>query len=64
LLHFGQLASMKKAQPLTITLLHDMLEMVKAKVALGEYATESLVIRDSLRILQARDAAVDNSCKS
>ncbi len=55
---------MKKAQPLTITLLHDMLEMVKAKVALGEYATESLVIRDSLRILQARDAAVDNSCKS
>ena len=33
--------------------------MVKAKVASGEYATESEVIRDGLRALQARDAAVD-----
>ena len=36
-----------------------MAEMVKAKVASGEYASESEVIRDGLRTLAARDAAVD-----
>jgi len=36
-----------------------MAAMVKAKVASGEYATESEVIRDGLHALQARDAAVD-----
>jgi antitoxin ParD1/3/4 len=45
--------------PLSITLPHDMAAMVKAKVASGEYATESEVIRDGLRALQARDAAVE-----
>ena len=34
--------------------------MVKATVASGEYATESEVIRDGLRTLQARDAAMEN----
>jgi len=34
--------------------------MIKAKVASGEYATESEVIRDGLRTLQARDAAVES----
>jgi len=34
--------------------------MVKAKVASGEYATESEVIRDGLRTLQARDAAIES----
>ncbi|MFL9461398.1 MULTISPECIES: ribbon-helix-helix domain-containing protein [Nostocales] len=38
---------------------HDMLEMVRAKVTSGEYATESEVIRDGLRTLQARDAAME-----
>ncbi len=50
---------MRTTQPLTITLPHDMIEMVKAKVASGEYATESEVIRDGLRTLLARDAAVE-----
>jgi antitoxin ParD1/3/4 len=36
-----------------------MMEMVKAKVSSGEYATESEVIRDGLRTLQARDAALE-----
>jgi putative addiction module CopG family antidote len=36
-----------------------MAEMVKAKVASGEYATESEVIRDGLRTLAARDVAVE-----
>lgn len=50
---------MRTTQPLTITLPHDMMEMVKAKVLSGEYATESEVIRDGLRTLQARDAALE-----
>jgi putative addiction module CopG family antidote len=37
-----------------------MAAMVKAKVASGEYATESEVIRDGLRTLLARDAAVES----
>jgi len=44
---------------LTITLPHDMLEMVRAKVACGEYATESEVIRDGLRVLLAREVVME-----
>ncbi len=51
---------MRNTQPISITLPHDMAAMVKAKVASGEYATESEVIRDGLRALAARDAAIDN----
>jgi putative addiction module CopG family antidote len=36
-----------------------MAEAVRAKVASGEYATESEVIRDGLRTLLARDQAVE-----
>jgi putative addiction module CopG family antidote len=50
---------MRTTQSLSITLPIDMAEMVKAKVASGEYATESEVIRDGLRTLAARDAAVE-----
>lgn len=50
---------MRTTQPLTITLPLEMAQMVKAKVASGEYATESEVIRDGLRTLAARDAAVE-----
>jgi putative addiction module CopG family antidote len=51
---------MRSTQPLSITLPHDMAAMVKAKVASGEYATESEVIRDGLRALIARDAAMES----
>jgi putative addiction module CopG family antidote len=51
---------MRNTHPLSITLPHDMAKMVKAKVASGEYATESEVIRDGLRALLARDAAVES----
>ena len=37
-----------------------MAKAVKSKVASGEYATESEVIRDGLRALMARDRAVEN----
>jgi antitoxin ParD1/3/4 len=49
----------RNTQPMSITLPHEMAAMVRAKVASGEYASESEVIRDGLRILQARDAAVE-----
>lgn len=48
----------RNTAPLTVTLPHDMAAMVKAKVTSGEYASESEVIRDGLRTLAARDAAL------
>jgi antitoxin ParD1/3/4 len=50
---------MRTTQSLSITLPIEMAEMVKAKVASGEYASESEVIRDGLRTLIARDAAIE-----
>jgi len=51
---------MRTTQQLSITLPTDMAEAIKAKVASGEYATESEVIRDGLRVLMARDRAVEH----
>lgn len=50
---------MRTTRQLSITLSNEMAEAVKAKVASGEYATESEVIRDGLRVLMARDRAVE-----
>ena len=36
-----------------------MAQMIRNKVASGEYASESEVIRDGLRALQARDRALE-----
>lgn len=46
--------------PLSITLPHELAKVVKSKVAGGEYATESEVIREGPRVLMARDRAVEN----
>ncbi|MGV1872873.1 ribbon-helix-helix domain-containing protein [Agrobacterium rosae] len=54
---------MRTTKSLSVTLPLDMAEMVKAKVASGEYATESEVIRDGLRTLAARDLAVERWLK-
>ena len=51
---------MRNTQPISVTLPHDMAAMVKAKVTSGEYASESEVIRDGLRTLIARDAALES----
>lgn len=51
---------MRTTQQFSITLPHEMAEAVRAKVAAGEYATESEVIRDGLRVLLARDRAIDD----
>ena len=50
---------MRSTQQFSITLPNEMAEAVRAKVASGEYATESEVIRDGLRALLARDQAVE-----
>lgn len=51
---------MRTTQQFSITLPNEMAEVVKTKVAAGEYATESEVIRDGLRALIARDRAIEN----
>jgi len=51
---------MRSTQQLSITLPIEMAEQIRAKVAAGEYATESEVIRDGLRTLLARDRAVES----
>ena len=51
---------MRSTQQFSITLPKQMADAVKAKVAAGEYATESEVIRDGLRALMARDRALEN----
>ena len=50
---------MRTTQQFSITLPNEMAELVRSKVAAGEYATESEVIRDGLRTLAARDKAVE-----
>ena len=52
--------AMRSTQQFSITLPNEMADAVRAKVAAGEYATESEVIRDGLRVLLARDRAVED----
>ncbi len=51
---------MRTTQQFSITVPNEMADIIKTKVAAGEYATESEVIRDGMRALMARDRAVDN----
>ena len=51
---------MRSTQQLSITLPNEMADLIRAKVAKGEYATESEVIRDGLRVLLARDRAMED----
>jgi antitoxin ParD1/3/4 len=41
---------------MTVALAPSLAEFVHAKVSTGDYASESEVVRESLRILAARDA--------
>lgn len=50
---------MRTTRQLSITLPNEMADMVRAKVDSGAYASESEVIREGLRSLEARDAAID-----
>ena len=51
---------MRTTQQFSITLTHEMAELVRTKVKSGEYASESEVIRDGLRALQVHERALDN----
>ncbi len=50
---------MRSTHQFSITLPVDMANLIKQKVASGEYASESEVIRDGVRALLARDRAVE-----
>lgn len=49
----------RTTQQMSITLPLEMARLIKEKVASGAYASDSEVIRDGLRVLQERDAAVE-----
>ncbi|HEY3890172.1 MAG TPA: type II toxin-antitoxin system ParD family antitoxin [Caulobacteraceae bacterium] len=51
---------MRSTQQFSVTLPNQMAAEVRAKVASGEYASESEVIREGLRALQERNRAVDH----
>ncbi len=51
---------MRTTQQMSITLPNEMAQAVRAKVAAGEYASESEVVREGLRALMARDRAVES----
>jgi len=50
---------MRSTKQMSITLPLEMAAVVERKVASGEYASDSEVIRDGLRALVARDRAVE-----
>jgi len=50
---------MRTTQQMSITLPNELADLVRTKVASGEYASDSEVVRDGLRALLARDRAVE-----
>ena len=50
---------MRTTQQFSITLPHDMAAMVEAKISSGAYASVSEVMRDGMRALMERDAALE-----
>ena len=50
---------MRTTKAMSITLPHGMVRMIKTRVASGDYASESEVVREGLRTLRARDAAME-----
>ncbi|SEF14277.1 putative addiction module antidote protein, CC2985 family [Burkholderia sp. WP9] len=50
---------MRTTQQLSITLPNEMAEFVREKVARGDYASDSEVLRDALRALRERDRAIE-----
>lgn len=50
---------MRTTRQLSVTLLPETADLVRAKVGSGDYASESGVVREGLRALAARERAVD-----
>lgn len=46
-------------RPFTVALPDDLADLVEAKIASGDYADESEIVRDGLALLQERDAAFE-----
>jgi antitoxin ParD1/3/4 len=55
---------MRSTQQMSITLPLEIVRFIKNKVASGEYASESEVIRDELRMLQTRDRVIEDWLRS
>ena len=51
---------MRSAQKFSVTLPHEMAALVRAKVASGEYVSESDVMCEGLRALNDRERALDD----
>ena len=51
---------MRTTTQMSITLPNDMAGLVRAKVQAGEYASESEMIRDGLRILMERNRIIED----
>ena len=51
---------MRSTRQLSITLPYEMADAVKARVETGDYASESEVIREGLRALASREAALEH----
>ena len=51
---------MRSTRQFSVTLPNEMAATVRAKVASGEYASESEVIREGLRALNARERALND----
>lgn len=54
---------MRSTQQFSLSLPHGMAEATHVKVAACAYATEREVIRDGLRVLLARDRAVEDGLR-
>jgi antitoxin ParD1/3/4 len=55
---------MRSTERFSITLTPELAELVRSMVESGQYATDSEVIRDGLRLIQARNRAVDSWLKT
>lgn len=51
---------MRTTQQFSVTLSHELADMVRSKVESGEYASESEVIREALRELQRHERALES----
>jgi putative addiction module CopG family antidote len=54
---------MRTTQQFSVTLSHELAELVRNKVESGEYASESEVIRDGLRALRRHERALEEWLK-
>ncbi|NBB48983.1 type II toxin-antitoxin system ParD family antitoxin [Rhizobium sp. CRIBSB] len=52
--------TMSKDQTVTVTLPTELLDLIRAKVASGDYADESQVVSEGLRLLASNEGALED----